>query len=840
MTLRLAALAALIAAALTTAGPASAATFVVRNTNDSGPDSLRAAILAANATDAADSIRFAIPGAAPYTITLLTPLPKIVHPLAINAQTQTGFNGAGPLVQLANGTGDGSAIGFEISAGASKILGFSITGFGNAIQLEGGDGNTVAGNWLGLDTAGQAAQNSTGIAIRGGAGNLVGGTTASQRNVISAGGLGIVISGSGATANTVKGNYIGTDANGGTAMPNEIGVVISGASTGNTVGGTSAAARNILSGNSTTGISIVGQGTKSNLVEGNYIGPDANGNPLGNRLGVFMGDGASQNTIGGSSTTARNTISANGSDGGVHIEGTATKGNVVAGNYIGIDPFGEAEQANAGNGVTLAFGAAANVIGGTAAGARNVISGNGRDGVELKDAGTHANVVEGNVVGTGSSGFGIISNGLSGIEVDSGAADNTIGGTTAGARNVVSGNSNDVGIDLVDAGTTGNVVAGNYVGTDAAGTPGSGNKFGIASDRGASGNTIGGTVAGARNVVSSNEFHQIVLGGPGGGNLVVGNYVGTDASGASAAVAPHGLSQAKFGILISESPDNTVGGTTAAARNIVVGGPTGGIAITGPGAQNNVVEGNWVGLDASVTAAPNGAGISVQGGASNNTVGGTAAGAGNVASGNSGPGIEVTGTGTQGNAVEGNLIGTNLAGAGSRPNGGSGVSITLAASGNTIGGTTPAAANTIRFNGGSGVLIDAGTGNTNGDAVERNSIFENDGLGIVLANGANDSIAEPVVKSVDTVDGQSKIVVDLGAQLAVATYRFELFSSPACDGDGGGEGKVFLGAKTIDSSQTTAALFVVPALPHHESVTATTTDLGAGDTSQFSKCAFAP
>src|SRR5438477_12426203 len=85
---RRAALGALARVALASAGPASAATFVVKNTNNSGPDSLRAAILAANATSASDTITFAIPGSGGHTITLTSALPALTFPAVINAQTQ--------------------------------------------------------------------------------------------------------------------------------------------------------------------------------------------------------------------------------------------------------------------------------------------------------------------------------------------------------------------------------------------------------------------------------------------------------------------------------------------------------------------------------------------------------------------------------------------------------------------------------------------------------------------------------------------------------------------------------------------------------------------------------
>src|SRR5207244_4956786 len=112
------------------------------------------------------------------------------------------------------------------------------------------------------------------------------------------------------------------------------------------------------------------------------------------------------------------------------------------------------------------------------------------------------------------------------------------------------------GVSIQGSGTSGNVVAGNYIGTDPSGAPGLGNKFGVAVGTGAGANTIGGTSAEARNVISSNSIHQVALNGPGGSNLVAGNYVGTSAAGTAAAETASGISIAHFGIVISPAAGN--------------------------------------------------------------------------------------------------------------------------------------------------------------------------------------------------------------------------------------------------------------------------------------------
>lgn len=255
-------------------GRAGAATFTVTNTNNAGTGSLRTAIQGANATSAADTIRFAIPGAGGHMISVTSPLPAIAHPLVINGQSQPGYNGV-PLVQLDNGAGPG-AIGFDVSAGPSKVLGLSITRFLIGVRLQTGDANAVAGDWIGLDTSGAAAGNGTGLVIKSGsASNTIGGTTGSLRNIVSGNQLGIQLTGSGVTGNTLIGNCIGLGAACTDAVPNAgNGLEISGGAAGNRIGGTSLPARNAISGNGGDGLLISGASTSNNLVVGNYFGPD--------------------------------------------------------------------------------------------------------------------------------------------------------------------------------------------------------------------------------------------------------------------------------------------------------------------------------------------------------------------------------------------------------------------------------------------------------------------------------------------------------------------------------------------------------------------------------------
>ena len=196
-------------------------------------------------------------------------------------------------------------------------------------------------------------------------------------------------------------------------------------------------------------------------------------------------------------------------------------GNIVQGNLIGTSESGTAALSNSNNGISLYGNALRNQVGGTATGARNVISGNGGSGVYLYGSGTTGNLVQGNYIGTDTNGRLAIPNAGDGVTVN-GAPANTIGGASGGAGNLLSGNSQG-GVSLKGVGAANNLVQGNYIGTDASGRLALGNLFSGVTIFGANNNLVGGTTSGARNVISANKLSGVYITTNSVGNLVQGN-----------------------------------------------------------------------------------------------------------------------------------------------------------------------------------------------------------------------------------------------------------------------------------------------------------------------------
>ncbi|HLJ92950.1 MAG TPA: right-handed parallel beta-helix repeat-containing protein [Gemmataceae bacterium] len=244
----------------------------------------------------------------------------------------------------------------------------------------------------------------------------------------------------------------------------------------------------------------------------------------------------------------------------------------------------------------------------------------------------------------------------------------------------------------------------------------------------------------------------------------------------------------------------------------------------------NILQGNYIGTDVTGTLAL-GNGLGVRLATSNNTIGGTAAAAGNVIAGNGGDGIFIS-SGTA-NVVQGNFIGTDGTGMANLGNLNTGVHL-LNASGNTIGGTANGAANVIGFNGYDGVLVDGGSGN----AIQHNAIFgHSNGLGIELLDGGNNRLPFPILTNA-TSDGSTLMIQGLLQSLPNTTLTLEFFANAVCNPSGFGEGQQFLGSSTVTTNGHGTASFTVlfaNAVPVGPFIATTATD-SDGNTSAFSNC----
>lgn len=659
-------------------------TNVVTNAQDSGPGSLRAALYYA-IDHPGTTIAFNIPTNDPgysngvITITLTDVLPSVLNNTVINATTQpdntltnrniyltsvappvpgtfpTGlrFHGTNSAVKGMFITGvPGAGILIE-QGGSTNVIGGPFTNDRNIISGNGlqgiavfdatSAGNIIRGNFIGLSSDGLTQMSNTweGIGIYNQSqGNFV------VSNVISGNGAAGIRIGSGYN-NAIQGNIIGLNASQTNAVPNAwSGLNIYDGASSNLVGGLLPGQRNVISGNAEQGINITGTNTTGNIVQGNFIGLNASGNSsIPNTWdGVSIYNGAQNNSV------LQNVISGNGLS-GVAISGPGTANNFVQGNLVGLSSSGTTAMPNGTVGVIIFNGSQSNLVGGSSAATRNVISGNLAQGVALADPDTSANTVSGNFIGTDSSGTFSVSNGYAGISIFNGASANVIGGTKPGAGNVLSGNGNQ-GLTIDGSGTTNNSAWGNLIGLNAAGTAAIPNTWsGIAIFNSAQSNLIGGPLPSQRNVISGNTLQGAIIADAGtSGNVISGNYLGLNVTG-TAAVPNHWAAVNFF-----NSPSgNTVGGSQIGAGNVIAGNASQGIVFQG-GATNNAIFGNFIGINpVGSIAIPNGdSGIGLWDGATGNQIGGLNPGEANLIANNASDAVQLFDATTTNNTIRGN------------------------------------------------------------------------------------------------------------------------------------------------------------------------------------------
>jgi hypothetical protein len=444
--------------------------ILVTSTANSGANTLRQAILTANGQSGAATIDFSLPGSAPYTIALASALPTITNSTLIDGTSQSGYNGV-PLIDV-DGTNAGSADGFVISATNSTIKGLAITHFGA---------------------------------------------------------LGIYIKGTGSTGNLIASNYIGVALNGQQAAPNAFWGVDVDNAPNNTIGGTTLAAENVISGNSQGGVAIFGHSATGDAILGNRIGTDATGTkPLGNAYsGVFIGDWGNGEGAASETLVSGNVISANGNT-GVWITGTGANDNTVQANSIGTNAAGTSPLGNTFSGVVVEKGAG-NTIGGAAQGDGNLISGNQEEGVAVYGSAATGNVVEHDTIGADATGTKPLRNTYSGVFVGDWGNGQGAASSTLIIDNLISANGN-WGVRITGSGANNNVVENNQIGTNAAGTGGLPNTYdGINLSSGAQSNQIGSP--GQGNLIAFNTGAGVAVHDPTTtGNSIRGNSIFSNGS----------------------------------------------------------------------------------------------------------------------------------------------------------------------------------------------------------------------------------------------------------------------------------------------------------------------
>jgi titin len=638
--------------------------------------------------------------------------------------------------------------------------------------------------------------------------------------------------------------YIGLRNDALAASPNGTGIFID--SSNNRIGGGNFIT--YVSGNTGNGVHI--QSGTGNVIKTSFIGTGLTGyEKIGNGAhGVYVA--SNSNSVGTTGGQA-NVISGNGGA-GVYLAGnsnTLFHCNIGA-NQSGLVPMGNTE----GVIITGSF----NFVGGSIP-QSNLIGGNRNNGLYITGK---SNTVQANSIGDDITGLGVLPN-TNGITIE-GGTDNIIGGVF-GVENVISGNLN-VGLYMANA--YNNRIEGNNFGADDPGNAPMPNRHGIYIVGGGN-NTIGGTGP-VGNVVVSNLENGLYIANS-RRNKIQGNLFGT---------LPYasGLLGNYNGVYIASGANNVIGGTVSTAGNFFNGNRNHGLYIGGTG---TVVQNNNFGYDGTASAAyGNLYGVYIAG--SNNTIGGTATGAGNRFSANSIVGLYIAGNG---NTIQSNTIGTTNPGTPNLANGtgvfisgssntiggtGAGVlnviagntsdgiritgnnnvvktniigdyvqpfgfpgnfnGIVISGNGNVIGGTTNSEYNFIGYNDKDGVVVDVGDNNP----IRGNSIYGHpSGLGIRLTSGGNNSQAAPVITQV-TKGGPLIITgVAYGPANSSVTVDFYELDTPHPSGNGEGDFWRFSQDFTTNSSGVanfsfTSGVYMEPG----NYVSATTTS--GNNTSAFS------
>ncbi len=497
-------------------------TTTADNTTADGFCSLREAILSANGAPAngdctagitgPDVINFALGAGTPTINVSGSPLPTITETVTID-----GATGGATRVEL-NGAGAGaSANGLFINnTDNCMIKSLVINRFngtpgvnpasGNGIRIVDSDNTVVENCYIGTNPAGNAALANSSNGVYGYATN----DSDIKNNLLSGNGQSGVYfhqDGAGCQRNNIRGNIIGTNLAGTAAIPNAENGIHQQSCTHSIIGGTTAADRNLVSGNIGNGMAI----SSFHQVLGNYVGVDVTGTvALGNGNGIGAGH---NNIIGGTTPGARNIISASISDGISFLSQGNGANSQVIGNYIGTDVTGTVNLGNNRYGVYIRESGDI-IVGGTTSAERNIISGNTTVGVFLHAANDCQ--VLGNYIGPNVNGTVAFSSEY-GVQVDA--------GTGGGMNHLISGNviggHSIFGVLLSNP--INNRLFGNIIGASPTLAP-MPNHIGVATGGNSPlTNQIGGTGPGEGNIIAFNTYGVSV--GSGVSHKISGNSI---------------------------------------------------------------------------------------------------------------------------------------------------------------------------------------------------------------------------------------------------------------------------------------------------------------------------
>jgi parallel beta-helix repeat protein len=603
------------------AAPATVQSAVVSTLSDGGAGSLRAAIIAANASapGTTTNISFSVSG----TITLASALPVISGQVVIDGTSAPGYvSGGAPVVEV--DCNNWAGLRFAAGSDGSQLLGLAVdNASGNGVTI-GASSVTLNYNYIGLDMNGTAAGNrGAGVyVLPGSSGNAIGrnpsGDSEAVANVISGNaGSGVVLAGS--SGNTVAANRIGTDPSGQSSISNGgNGIWLTAGANRNEIGGTAYVDQatgqtnnptgskgtvtpvfvvppdgNLISGNAANGV-LIDRNSSGNSLNGNFVGTTADGDGgLGNGGNGVWIDGAGNNSLTGCKFANNpfvyyNVLSGNDQNG---LRITNSNNVTVQGNFLGVGANNTTLLGNRLDGVRVEGTSANTQVGGVIP-LGNVSSGNGRNGIAV--TGRVHGFETFNTFGGLLAFKGAAPNGNDGLLITSSRGGNLV------RTNVFSGNRRN-GIELAGH-EYGVKIDPNIVGLNTKGNGRLANGGdGVRIDGDAHGNLLGGTLKSVipQNTFSGNRGYGLAIVGHAHANLVERTFIGTKILGVEA------LGNRKGGILLGgRSYFNSIGSKHPRPSNLISGNRGNGVTLR-RGAHATRVINNYIGLNRFGRCLPN-------------------------------------------------------------------------------------------------------------------------------------------------------------------------------------------------------------------------------------------